>query len=878
MRSGKRLLAGAAAGALAAGFMTFVALPSAQAGTATTIAFEFPSVTAISAANSTGLPVGIELYDSSGDDATALPSNSELRVSVTKPSGATAQADDTFVGFAYAGDDDTTVLDDTSGYADVSIKLGAVYNSGSMNWDTATGKGYVGTYTISACFYNSASGACTGTQTMDFTLVAAAGAPAASVSYLNSSYNPIGVLGVSADDSVQATPNFQLYITDAKGGPYVMDTGLVDVTASTGTTATLTQATGYGAAVLGTYGVTAAAGSDWGSAGSRTISADVTPSGSTSVGSGDLSVKVASINDTPNDITAALTNAVYYNNGTDDTYEVPPGTTDLSFSVSTNDAFNSPSTIAWNTTATATTGVVTPAGGAAAVDASTGTASVTVNSAAATNGEVVRMAFGSYQPSALGDDSTYTVNVAFTAPRVTVSGSNGLAKVGTETTIPGTVLDQYGSTVPGTYGIKAYVGDVACTVTTTPAATATADSAGDFSVVIPASLVPSSPTTGQVYTLCANNGFGSSVKGTATWTYTASGGANSLALVSSPTNSSTSYPLVRVPADGIVNLTTATSATVAYNATAQAIATAVNSSSTIARTGITLTATVSPVGVPVVFSSDDALFVKGVSGSAYASAGSNSVSVTSDGSGDAKATVFATKPGTFTVTAAVGDTTQTMKFTAAVAAGSGRQIAISPDQKVMTPNSFSTFTATVTDIYGNVVPDDTQAITLALNGGGTINPAASATKGTSLAGTLDVTYTAPAGVGSAAIVVSGNNFQDGTIAGAPALIDEATATITVSSGPDPGEKTIVIVGERGTVKGKPGVLVDGVTTGFGEGTAMVPHIKFPGQTSYSEGTSRPKTTEVGDFEWQRKTGKKIYIYFSNEDGSVRSDRIIIQAK
>jgi hypothetical protein len=34
----------------------------------------------------------------------------------------------------------------------------------------------------------------------------------------------------------------------------------------------------------------------------------------------------------------------------------------------------------------------------------------------------------------------------------------------------------------------------------------------------------------------------------------------------------------------------------------------------------------------------------------------------------------------------------------------------------------------------------------------------------------------------------------------------------------------------------------------------------------------------GEFYWQRKTGKKIYVYFMNEDGTVKSARIIIPAK
>ena len=95
---------------------------------------------------------------------------------------------------------------------------------------------------------------------------------------------------------------------------------------------------------------------------------------------------------------------------------------------------------------------------------------------------------------------------------------------------------------------------------------------------------------------------------------------------------------------------------------------------------------------------------------------------------------------------------------------------------------------------------------------------------------------------------------------------------------DPSAKTILIVGERGTVSGKPGIVVDGSTTGFDSGATVKPFVRFPGQTSYSEGSARPKISAVGDFEWQRKTGKKTYVYFTSDDGAVQSNRVIIDAK
>ena len=93
--------------------------------------------------------------------------------------------------------------------------------------------------------------------------------------------------------------------------------------------------------------------------------------------------------------------------------------------------------------------------------------------------------------------------------------------------------------------------------------------------------------------------------------------------------------------------------------------------------------------------------------------------------------------------------------------------------------------------------------------------------------------------------------------------------------------SINIIAERTTVEGEPGIKVEGTTTGFAKGAVMVPWLKFPGETSYSEGSARPgvdKVRKLGKFFWGQKTGKTISVYFTSEDGDVKSDPIIIQAK
>lgn len=92
----------------------------------------------------------------------------------------------------------------------------------------------------------------------------------------------------------------------------------------------------------------------------------------------------------------------------------------------------------------------------------------------------------------------------------------------------------------------------------------------------------------------------------------------------------------------------------------------------------------------------------------------------------------------------------------------------------------------------------------------------------------------------------------------------------------PPVPSIVIVGTRGEVRGKPGVIVTGQTSGLSEGTALVPWFRFPGQTSYTSGTARPKVDAEGGVQWQRRTGKRIYVSLRTLDGSTRSNRVIVQ--
>lgn len=98
-------------------------------------------------------------------------------------------------------------------------------------------------------------------------------------------------------------------------------------------------------------------------------------------------------------------------------------------------------------------------------------------------------------------------------------------------------------------------------------------------------------------------------------------------------------------------------------------------------------------------------------------------------------------------------------------------------------------------------------------------------------------------------------------------------SITFQEAPD--EPTIFIEGERGDART---VVVKGTAAGISEGEVVVPRLRSPGQTGYSVGTARPTVQADGSFTWQRRTGKTVAVYFTSEDGSVRSNLVILPAR
>ena len=114
----------------------------------------------------------------------------------------------------------------------------------------------------------------------------------------------------------------------------------------------------------------------------------------------------------------------------------------------------------------------------------------------------------------------------------------------------------------------------------------------------------------------------------------------------------------------------------------------------------------------------------------------------------------------------------------------------------------------------------------------------------------------------------------GPALGSGAAAPPQTAQPTAPPATKPVTTSIVISGERATVAGKPGVVVNGVTTGLADGDTVKVLFRFPGETTYNEASARP-TIANGAFTWQRKTGKRLTVYVTTMDGSVQSNRITL---
>lgn len=86
---------------------------------------------------------------------------------------------------------------------------------------------------------------------------------------------------------------------------------------------------------------------------------------------------------------------------------------------------------------------------------------------------------------------------------------------------------------------------------------------------------------------------------------------------------------------------------------------------------------------------------------------------------------------------------------------------------------------------------------------------------------------------------------------------------------------IYLDGERTRIGGRKAVRVEGVSGALTPGAKVTPYVQLPGQRGYTAGTGVQVISADGSFTWQRRTGKKVAVYFRADDGT-RSTRLVIR--
>lgn len=88
--------------------------------------------------------------------------------------------------------------------------------------------------------------------------------------------------------------------------------------------------------------------------------------------------------------------------------------------------------------------------------------------------------------------------------------------------------------------------------------------------------------------------------------------------------------------------------------------------------------------------------------------------------------------------------------------------------------------------------------------------------------------------------------------------------------------SILITGSRGDVRGKPGVVVDGTSTGLAMGATLEAWVRFETEPSYQVSRVRILVDASGEFTWQRRAVRTIHIQVRTPDGGVTSNTLTIR--
>jgi len=91
----------------------------------------------------------------------------------------------------------------------------------------------------------------------------------------------------------------------------------------------------------------------------------------------------------------------------------------------------------------------------------------------------------------------------------------------------------------------------------------------------------------------------------------------------------------------------------------------------------------------------------------------------------------------------------------------------------------------------------------------------------------------------------------------------------------PVTPSIMITGSRGEVRGKPGVVVSGTSTGLGMGAILAPLVRTDNRAEFIEGRARILVDTSGEFTWQRRSKQTVHIQMRTPDGALRSNILTI---
>ena len=924
MRTSKSILAGVAAGALGIGLLTFTAAPA----NATTYAvpMQFPSMTIVQgAADAQQIP-----FATQQNGTTTAVTGTSVAVTLTNSSGASWVATDDTTKF------NPVITGPTAGVGVITLNVGAAgttfglvptgtYTLTTILSSTSTGVALASSSMTIGVVTDANAGTIAGAATfVDDTVWADA--------------SPVTSQIVATDDSINGATRNQPYFvqyTNSAGGPivaplnmYAANAGLNGAGAriSLDDSAVFLSEPGV-VSFKRAAGVTGAAGQWQSTAGSgsvvATFAVPVNQISKTLPVTIDASAALA----LPG-ITSAVTGsaaALTLTPAADDSVIVPA-------SGSVKFVVSGVTTVG----GTATAGVpvtfsATPVTGTNGVDSNPSYSSIspalattvrsgaggvvtleyTVTNAVASRGVRITASY----PNSAGTTTSYFVGFGLggTPAALLVPTANITAANSGTLDLPALVVDAFGEPVannPVRVTVSGVAANAAGTILTTDA-----NGRVVYQLTVPAGTLSGASSVATFNAWNGSSYAGGPLQGQITATYTSGSAAvSSVAVKGSFAGNASSY--VNLLADNKLNavtnpmyVNTATNFAAEYTPAADGYAWKIQATATNA-------AAATIAGAPVTITSASGGKVQDPTTLLWA----DRATVYTDTNGQLTAVLTSTKTGEISYTLTSGTTTTTVKAHYANRATDARTVAVTSSASSVVAGDGATITADVTDRFGNAVAGVAVAFSevgpgyIAGTGVATTGPTGRA-EGTlvtvaGLNGTSAVTATVagtqtvamPGALPSAAAQVpvsrTGLTLQVGNLVNTvstynawPPANDAAATTVSVT-GVAAGQanaavavevkggassKSIVIVGERTTVSGKPGIRIEGTATGFTAGDTVKPFVRFPGETSYSEGTARPVVGTAGDFSWQRKTGKKTYVYFKSADDVVKSNTVIIAA-